>query len=500
MKFKDLISKLDERKCTLLHDYNQEEITQTTVIYIKDSDNYLYSIRIIDLLKMRPLSKWLKYNDYSIQNISNWLKINNKQLELLPNQIYKNSYELMLFRCLKCNNIIKLKIVKLLVGNECNVCNGDVILEGYNDLSSVRPDLVKYFKNPEITKQIKVGSHKKVELICPSCGFEKSMVVEKLAKRRFSCNQCSDNMSIPNKFILNILSQLKINFCTEHVFSNTKYRYDFYLPDNKITIEAHGRQHYDMDFGFVGSITTSDDQKQIDVDKKELSESLGNIHLEIDCRNSDYDFLKNSSINILSKYFDLLDIDWNIVYSNCSNSFIIESANLYNDDHTTRQISDELKLSMVTIVRYLHIATKLNLTNYNPTESAMRSIHPAVNKKVVYQYDLNGELIYIYDSISSAESLTDIKGISKAIINKTIAGGFLWSDVIIYSLDGFKTNYKNTRSVCKYDLNDNFITQYDSIKSASEQEDASHSSIVLCCQGKYKSVNGFVWKYSPVTK
>ncbi len=51
------------------------------------------------------------------------------------------------------------------------------------------------------------------------------------------------------------------------------------------------------------------------------------------------------------------------------------------------------------------------------------------------------------------------------------------------------------REVLQYDLNNNFITEYDSIKMASQMTNTSCPLITQNCRGKSISTNGFIFKY-----
>ena len=52
-------------------------------------------------------------------------------------------------------------------------------------------------------------SDKKLELICPDCGQHRKMALHHLFNDGFNCI-CNDNISFPNKFVYDILKQLKI--------------------------------------------------------------------------------------------------------------------------------------------------------------------------------------------------------------------------------------------------------------------------------------------------
>lgn len=54
---------------------------------------------------------------------------------------------------------------------------------------------------------------------------------------------------------------------------------------------------------------------------------------------------------------------------------------------------------------------------------------------------------------------------------------------------------KNSKKVFQYDLSGNFIKEYESISEAYNESNISRSSIQRCCDGKYKKTKHFIWKY-----
>lgn len=65
-----------------------------------------------------------------------------------------------------------------------------------------------------------------------------------------------------------------------------------------------------------------------------------------------------------------------------------------------------------------------------------------------------------------------------------------------------KSGFKNgtitpyqLRKVSKYDLDGNFIVEYDSLKEAAKTEGIHVSSIIRCANGTYSQNNGFRWSY-----
>ena len=57
-----------------------------------------------------------------------------------------------------------------------------------------------------------------------------------------------------------------------------------------------------------------------------------------------------------------------------------------------------------------------------------------------------------------------------------------------------KIQKNNEKSVLQYDLNGNFIKEWESIKEAKKELKVS-SHISCCCNGKRKTAGGYIWKF-----
>lgn len=56
-------------------------------------------------------------------------------------------------------------------------------------------------------------------------------------------------------------------------------------------------------------------------------------------------------------------------------------------------------------------------------------------------------------------------------------------------------NGKKSKAVLQFDLNDNFIKEYPSIRQVERELGFAQPNISACCNGKYKQMYGFKWKY-----
>lgn len=134
----------------------------------------------------------------------------------------------------------------------------------------------------------------------------------------------------------------------------------------------------------------------------------------------------------------------------------------------------------------------------------IEAVQPYTDKKKVKQYTLDGKLIKEYNSITEAAlesqcNRSNIVGVCTGR-NKS-AGRYLWK----YSDDNstiiYKREYKShmgPRKVNQYDLNDNYIATYDSIKLAGTAvgHPTCTTHISSCCTGKRKTAFGYKWRYA----
>ena len=56
-------------------------------------------------------------------------------------------------------------------------------------------------------------------------------------------------------------------------------------------------------------------------------------------------------------------------------------------------------------------------------------------------------------------------------------------------------NGKKSKAVLKFDLNNNLLKEYPSIRQVERETGFANQNIVKCCKGKYEQAYGFKWKY-----
>ena len=290
------------------------------------------------------------------------------------------------------------------------------VVRGKTDLWTTSPQIAKLLENHNDGYNLTLESHKKANFKCPYCQTVFSRIVRSINKYGFKCPCCSDGISYPEKFIFNLLTQLNIAFTYDNAceWSNNK-RYDFYIQDLSLIIETHGMQHYSDKQMF--STENKRSEKENDKYKKKLAKNNGiQNYVELDCRYSEFEFIKKSILNSeLNKIFDLSIVNWEEINIKCLKSKMIEVCDVYNNGiKNISQIAKITKLHNSTVRDYLKKCSELKMCNYSATGNSKKIICVELNK--------------VYDSVSSVKKDGfNISQVSECINGKCdSAGGYNW--------------------------------------------------------------------------
>jgi len=408
--------------------YNEFDfIKYSSSVACVNQDGYIVRARLSNLKSGTSPRFFHPSNPFTLINIQNWCNLNgvSKNIQVDFNQTYKNAIEPITFIC-SIHGEFKKAWCDFKKYPTCYFCTNtaNIVWEG-NSIEIQRPDLIKYFKNKEDIRLYPIYSSKMVNLICDNCGTEKEMPMEQLTRNGLSCSNCSDNISIPEKFARAILNQLQLEYVTQKIFTWAKNKkYDFYLNNQNIIIETHGLQHYE----YIGRGKSLKKEKENDELKYNLALKNGiKEYIIIDCRYSNFEWLKENFIKSLKDYFDISKIDWQDIYNNSMKNYMLEACKLYNENLKLSYICELLKLSQTSIRNYLKIGTSLKLCNYDPKE-IMHKVGKLKGIKVD-QYDLNDNYIATYESMGEASRKTNTlqSKISLCVNNKRkTTGGFKW--------------------------------------------------------------------------
>ena len=317
-------------------------------------------------------------------------------------------------------------------GDGCPYCSNKKV-HALNCIGYTRPDLLRYFVDIKDSEKYTEFSSNKIKVKCPDCGDIRYITISDMSAYGFNCHKCSDNISLPEKFCYNLLNELKITFKKEKIFDWSKNRrYDFYIPSLNTIIEIHGEQHYTHSFKSLGGKTLQEEILN-DKYKEELAKSNKiEKYIVVDCRNSDFTWLKDNFIKALSSHFNLENIDWESVYLNSNKSmlvYICEQWNKYSKTHTTKDLANLLRLNQSMVTNNVKRGASIGLCEYNKEYEKIKT--NAKTSIPVIQLDLNNN--FIRELKSCRDGLN--YGLDNSSISKVCLGK-------MNSYKGFKFIYK----------------------------------------------------------
>jgi len=152
---------------------------------------------------------------------------------------------------------------------------------------------------------------------------------------------------------------------------------------------------------------------------------------------------------------------------------------------------------------------RMNVTNYMkvlPTGKRYkrRIKNCPIKEKTILQYDLQGNFIKDWESISKAGKELKIQDctISSAINNKRTvlkAGNFMWKRKvgdILHKIEPLRRTQIDKKPVLQYSLSGEFVKEWNSVREP-EKEGFASSSISRVCRNitGYKNHKGYIWKF-----
>ena len=236
-------------------------------------------------------------------------------------------------------------------------------IRGVNDLWTTHPEIAAMLENQNDGYVYSYGSGKKLNFICPYCGYKFKTSPNQITSSSITCPRCSDGISYPEKFMQSMLNQLNLEYDYQYKSDWSKnYSYDFHLffGDKEYIIEMDGYFHY-----VVGS-----DVYKNDIVKNNLADE-NNIHIiRINCNytsiSSRFDYIKRNIINSeLCRFinFSIINFESCDIYAN--SSLLVSSAKLWDSGiHYIRIIADKLHLHENTVRRYLRTSEKYHMSTF----------------------------------------------------------------------------------------------------------------------------------------
>ena len=324
--------------------------------------------------------------------------------KIIPIEKYVDSKTNIQHKCLVCNHEWSARPHNILSGFGCPQCalNNRTIV-GVNDMWTTAPELAKCLENPEDGYKYPKSSKERVNFICPDCG---SLLKDRVIHHTYfngglKCPYCSDGMSVPNKFMSQILQYCNVDYEPEYIFDWAKdKRYDFYLPNHNAILEIMGGQHYQENNFASKQGRTLEEEQDNDAIKLDLAKNNGVIYYyQIDFRYSDFEYMRNKLID--SELFSLLKIDINTIdfescYKASLKSRVFEAVDYWNKGLKVNDIYPLMKVSNATVISYLNQANKLGLCDYEGFNNRLKPVRCITTNK-------------IFESLKSAQEYYSVK-------------------------------------------------------------------------------------------
>ncbi len=264
-------------------------------------------------------------------------------------------------------------------------------------------------------------------------------------------------------------------------------------------IEVHGLQHFKempKDSYWI------DLESQINNDKykKQLALDNGIIHyIEIDASESNKEYLVSSIINSkLNTLFDLNNIDFDKCSYYALGSELEEILSLWNSGiRSTVEISKVVKLKSDTVAKYLKEAAAIELCDYNPKYEMIKHVYDTPGISVTC---INTGEVFKTMSEAARKHNTRLSYIKKSCENPNIRHAGIYN--------GERLSWKYTdpnyvpikvdtkgRPILQYDMNNNFVAEYKSMRDAMKQTGIAKSGIADTANGKNTHAGGFLWRF-----
>lgn len=323
-----------------------------------------------------------------------------KQIRIAREKMHKGKKETVyekgyLMKCVKDGYEFEVLEDSLSKNYGCVVCSNRKVVKGINDVATTHPEIAALFENIEDAYTTSYSTAKKFRFKCPRCGGIKIDSTNNITTNGFSCPHCSDGVSYPNKFMAKLLSIINVDYEREVRFDWCKYpcfvddtkldygSYDFVIPNMNLIIEMDGGLGHGKRVMSIISHNrrrfTVEETLYRDKMKDKCAKENGYDIIRIDCDYSNniedrFDVVTKQILSSrVAEIFDLSEIDFKeIDYFCMTNSYVTDIAKLWNNGLSTKQIETEIKLSSVTVLRYLKICKKLGLCDYSKDESRNR--------------------------------------------------------------------------------------------------------------------------------
>lgn len=120
------------------------------------------------------------------------------------------------------------------------------------------------------------------------------------------------------------------------------------------------------------------------------------------------------------------------------------------------------------------------------------------NCKTVYQYDLDGKLVKVWESLVEIEKTLGYSknNISHCCLGESVSAyGYIWSYEKKDNIQYINKNLKKQKEIYQMTKTKEIIKIWDSLESIENETGYNRSAISQCCLCKLKTAYGFIWRY-----
>lgn len=167
-----------------------------------------------------------------------------------------------------------------------------------------------------------------------------------------------------------------------------------------------------------------------------------------------------------------------------------------------REASKQLNLQAPNITHCLQVPTHKAgdcYWRYYTDESSLNSIVIPRAKPRIAQYNLQGELIQVWESVSE---IVETLGFNRSAIHNNIkrrnksSHGYVWRYVNEDEQPEKIEKVTFRPRVLQYDKEGNLVKEWDSLTYVCENTDYKMAALNNCITGRSKTAYGYVWKYA----
>lgn len=236
----------------------------------------------------------------------------------------------------------------------CAYSRGIRIFEGNSlySITRIRNNIIDI----EYAKKIAPNHSNLVLFKCENkkCGHTRKMKPSVLVKNGFACPICSKGVSYPENMFISYVKAKNIPYEYQVKFEDSLRRIDFkiFIDGTPYFVECNGLQHYE-NIGWKDAYVKT---KESDKIKLQYANSVNTRLIELDCRESTFEFIKkqinnNEYLPNIKKEDELLMLK---IMSNNERFPIVEIVEKYTVKKIPiAKISEELRVSTCTIARIL---------------------------------------------------------------------------------------------------------------------------------------------------